>query len=373
MDSRVTTLIETVLARGAEGALRSILAGAGQDSADQGQGPADQALATVVRQNAHLLDPLEPPGSITPTLASRIPDAGVTAGIGAAITATLRGPRLTPAHPLPDLPHPALTTVLTGHTGPVRELVAAPDGRWLASADWDGAVRVWDPVSGTLQHALVGHTDQVLALAAAPDGSWLASAGKDATVRIWDPTTGTQLHASTDRIRGIRALVAAPDGSWLASAGDDGTVRVWDPTTSDLLHTLDGPTGYPTLAASPDGAWLAGAGAGADGAIRFWEPATGTPLRTMTGHTDAIWQLIVTPDGHRLASAGKDGACGCGTPSPTPDTRSSPATPPWSAPWPPPRTAAGSPPRASTGRYGSGTWPPCRRPPRPAPPDGSTR
>ena len=36
--------------------------------------PRARALATVVRQNAHLLGPLDPPGSLAATFASRLPD-----------------------------------------------------------------------------------------------------------------------------------------------------------------------------------------------------------------------------------------------------------------------------------------------------------
>lgn len=43
----------------------------------------------------------------------------------------------------PDLPHPALSRVLAGHSGRVQALAAAPDGSWLASASDDAAVRIW--------------------------------------------------------------------------------------------------------------------------------------------------------------------------------------------------------------------------------------
>jgi WD40 repeat protein len=51
--------------------------------------------------------------------------------------------------PLPDLPHPALRRTFTGHTGSVEAVAIAPDGSWLATSGWDGAVRIWDPVTGS--------------------------------------------------------------------------------------------------------------------------------------------------------------------------------------------------------------------------------
>src|SRR5262249_62386999 len=88
---------------------------------------------------------------------------------------------------------------LTGHSGVVRALVVGPDGRWLASADSDGTVRIWALgrfrrlLELSLLRPLIGHSGGVEALAVGPDGRWLASAGNDRTVRIWDPATGAQL------------------------------------------------------------------------------------------------------------------------------------------------------------------------------------
>jgi WD40 repeat protein len=71
--------------------------------------------------------------------------------------------------------------------------VTPPDESWVASAGWDGEVRIWDPVTGAVCHILTGHTRPVRGLGVATDGSWVASAGEGGEVRIWDPATGTVL------------------------------------------------------------------------------------------------------------------------------------------------------------------------------------
>ncbi|MGI9000835.1 MAG: NB-ARC domain-containing protein [Pseudonocardia sp.] len=111
--------------------------------------PTHHRLATVVRQNAHLLAPLDPPGSLAATLATRIPtDTNPTAHVRERLFTTISGSHLTTVADPPDLPHPALTRVLTGHTSTVQALAVAPDGSWLASAGSDATVRIWDPATG---------------------------------------------------------------------------------------------------------------------------------------------------------------------------------------------------------------------------------
>ena len=53
-----------------------------------------RALAVVVGQNAHLLGPLEPPGALAATLASRLPDHAGLDALREQILATVTGPHL---------------------------------------------------------------------------------------------------------------------------------------------------------------------------------------------------------------------------------------------------------------------------------------
>ena len=71
----------------------------------------------------------------------------------------------------------------------------SPDGTRLASGSWDGAVRVWDAVSGACMHVLEGHTGRVESVCWSPDGSRLVSGSWDKTVRVWDAVSGACVHA----------------------------------------------------------------------------------------------------------------------------------------------------------------------------------
>src|SRR5437667_316611 len=79
---------------------------------------------------------------------------------------------------------------LAGHTGRVRwgAWGIAGDRPVLATGGGDGAVRLWDPVSGTaLGEPLAGHTEPVSwgAWGIAGDRPVLATVGYDGMVRLW--------------------------------------------------------------------------------------------------------------------------------------------------------------------------------------------
>ncbi len=265
--------------------------------------PLSRALGTAVRQNAHVLGPLDPPGSLAATFATRLPGEGPTGAIAERVVAGLSGPHLRAITTLPDLPDPTGSRVPAGHTGGVWAVGVAPDGSWLASAGEGGEVRIWDPVTGTPRHTLTGHTRAVFALGVAPDGSWLASTGEDGEVRIWDPITGTACHILIGHTAWVRALGVAPDGSWLASAGFDGEVRIWDPITGTLRHALTGHTScVQAFEVAPDGSWLASASD--DRELRIWNPITGAALTSLRV-AGGLFHLRLTST--TIAAAGERG------------------------------------------------------------------
>jgi WD40 repeat protein len=198
--------------------------------------------------------------------------------------------------------------VLPGHGGEVCDLVFSPNGKWLASADGDGTIRVWDVEAGRISSTLAGHQHEVWTVAFSPDGRILASGAKDKTIRLWDLQQHSVLHTLTGHRDEVRKVVFSLDGKVLASASGDRTIRIWDVTSGSAKHSLPGHAGaVRTLAFSPDTTKRLLLSGASDRSIRLWNVDTGKELAANAGHWDKINCVAFSPNDSLLASGSHDG------------------------------------------------------------------
>ena len=165
------------------------------------------------------------------------------------MTAALESPRLADTE-----------AVLRGGDDGVRALAFSRDGLTLASADFDGTLRLWDlRARKPLGEPLRENIGEVWSVAFAPGGGVLAAAGADGTVRLWNAQQGTPLAASTPGHGAVRSVAFSPGGRLLASAGDDGAVWLRDPRTLALTRRPRSrltPAGSSASPSAPtDGRW----------------------------------------------------------------------------------------------------------------------
>jgi WD40 repeat protein len=230
---------------------------------------------------------------------------------------------------------------LVAHDGWVRKLAATPDGERLVTVGDDMRLKVWEAATGKPIASLSGHAPRtpegylsaLYTAAVSPDGKYAASGDRAGFVRIWDLSAGSTLaefraaelytfdaRKRARAIGGVRGLAFSPDGSRLAVSGIgpvtnvDGfvgpcRVELWD--WKAMRRVAVGEHKHQAIlnhvGFGPERSWVIGAGGGdGGGALVLWDATSNTAphIAKPKGHLHAF---VLDAAGTRLYAAGHGG------------------------------------------------------------------
>lgn len=189
--------------------------------------------------------------------------------------------------------------------GPVRAVVATPDGRYVATLGPSGA-RLWNAASGVRFGTIDEHPGGVTAAHFSRDGALLVTLGADGSARVWAVETVERLALLQPSDQRVVDARISDDGERVAILTRWGIAYVWSRRRQQLAQPL-GENGrrVDALAFAPDGRSILTRNP--DRAVRLFDTSLGQPIATLEDHPRDVTDARYAPDGRRLATVSADG------------------------------------------------------------------
>lgn len=117
----------------------------------------------------------------------------------------------------------------------------SPDGNYLASANRDGSIVMWNRAGDEVFRLNYG--SQVQSVCFSPDNRFLAAGGAGRVIKLWRIDTGEEVMSYHGHINQVLSVAFNHDGKRLISGGLDATARLWDVDSGREIMALPGVRG----------------------------------------------------------------------------------------------------------------------------------
>ena len=158
-------------------------------------------------------------------------------------------------------------------------------------------VKVFSTKDGSILYKMKKHTDWVTAVAFSPNGEWLATADRNGGLTIWDADNGLEVHTVAGHKSMVTGLSWRDDSKLLVSVSEDGTAKVWEMSEGKQVRTWNPhPTGALSVDQAHDGRVVT---CGRDKQITIWS-ADGAKQKTIEFTNEMPVRGVFSHDGGRL-------------------------------------------------------------------------
>lgn len=200
---------------------------------------------------------------------------------------------------------------LTEHSGPVQSVSFSQDGQMIASASWDGTVKLWSQ-NGQLfktldiiaDQPLTTHSSIIWSVSLSRDGQLIAAGSDDGKVTLWS-RDGQRLNtlsrdscqiSTPEKDCSARSISISADGQLIAAGYYDGTIILWS-RDGQLLKAWPGHSEIVTrVRFSPDDQMIASS---SFDTVKLWN-REGTWIKTFRHH-DTVEDVDFSSDSQMIA------------------------------------------------------------------------